>query len=288
MNTIALLNMKGGVGKTTLAVNLAWSLCRHQSKRVLLIDLDPQFNASQYLMTYEKYDTHRKKYGTAASVLLDTARARLAIASKPSKEEFSILAPIEYKSQSSYLFLLPSELELASAVKNPQGVEFRLQKTLSRWEEYFDYAFIDCAPTDTVLTATALMASNYVLVPMKPDRFSVLGYGLMNEVLQTFRGDYPDPSNVQDLGVVFTRVAVPENTIEKECKALVSKSASHVFKTEIRESSSYLRSAHEQSPVFDTRYVRELTKSSITALVAEMNERIRALSLESSPKRIAK
>jgi chromosome partitioning protein len=99
----------------------------------------------------------------------------MPLSSKPTDDEFSILAPIDRVGKGAYLFLLPSELELARAVKNPQGVEFRLHKLLQRWERYFDYAFIDCAPTDTVLTATALMAANFVLVPMRPDRFSILG-----------------------------------------------------------------------------------------------------------------
>jgi chromosome partitioning protein len=59
--TISLLNMKGGVGKTTLAVNLACALPVFSDKRVLLIDLDPQFNASQWLLHAEQWDEHRKK-----------------------------------------------------------------------------------------------------------------------------------------------------------------------------------------------------------------------------------
>ncbi len=282
MQTVALVNMKGGVGKTTLAVNLAWSLCRHAKKRVLLVDLDPQFNASQYLLTYERYDAQRKKHGTVANVLLDTSRSRMPLTSKPTDDEFSILAPIDRVGKGAYLFLLPSELELARAVKNPQGVEFRLHKLLQRWERYFDYAFIDCAPTDTVLTATAFMAANFVLVPMRPDRFSILGYGLMKEVIDNFRRDYPDPSNVQDLGVVFTRVSKTPHPIELECKTSVKKIASYVFKTEIHESTSYLRSVHQQSPVFETPYARELTKASINSLVAEMNQRIASLSASST------
>ncbi len=271
MITIAILNMKGGVGKTTLAVNLSWHLARH-GKRALLVDLDPQFNASQYLMTFISYSAHLKKHGTVADILLDAARSRLTVAEKEDVgKSFKLLAPIEMsKDRKSYLFLLPSELELASAVKNPQGVEFRLQKTLTRWEPYFDYTFIDCAPTDTVLTATALMASDYVLVPIKPDRFSILGHSMIKEILAKFRADYPDPRNVRDLGVVFTLVSGdPNNEIENDCKSKVAKEASYVFDTEVKDSASYLRAIHEQSPVFDTRYARDLTKQTIQDLVSD-------------------
>ncbi len=68
--TISLLNMKGGVGKTTLAVNLAWHTYS-QGKNVLLIDLDPQFNATQYVMDYGVFDNHRKKNGTIANIFIE-------------------------------------------------------------------------------------------------------------------------------------------------------------------------------------------------------------------------
>jgi len=191
------------------------------------------------------------------------------------QEEISILAKIEHqKVKKGYLYLLPSELALARAVKNPQGVEFRLQKLLDRWSKYFDYVLIDCAPTDTVLTATALMASNYVLVPIQPDRFSILGYGMMQEVLVNFRSDYPDPKKVVDLGVVFTQVSRKNHPIEKKCKEDVMKAAPYVFKTEIHRSNAYLRAVYEKTPIFDTRFARALTRSEILSLAREMGERI--------------
>jgi chromosome partitioning protein len=279
MKTIALLNMKGGVGKTTLAVNLAWSLSRHQGLRVLLVDLDPQFNASQYLMTYDNWDAHRKKHGTVANILLDAQRTRMALKDDTVKrEEFSILASIERNNaKKSYLYLLPSELDLAKAVKNPQGVEFRLQKLLDRWENYFDYVLLDCAPTDTVLTATALMASNYVLVPIKPDRFSILGYGLMQETLANFQSDYPNPKKVADLGVVFTSVSIEPHPIEAKCKADVKKSAQYIFKTEIHISTSYLRAVYEKTPIFDTRFAHSVPRGEMVALASEISARIAAI-----------
>ena len=57
--TIALLNMKGGVGKTTLAVNLAWHFHQNEEKNVLLVDLDPQFNATQYVMDFQAFQPQR-------------------------------------------------------------------------------------------------------------------------------------------------------------------------------------------------------------------------------------
>ena len=70
--TVSLLNMKGGVGKTTLSANIAWCLARDNHKRCLLVDLDPQFNASQYLMTYEEWEHHKTSKGTVADIILDS------------------------------------------------------------------------------------------------------------------------------------------------------------------------------------------------------------------------
>ena len=120
------------------------------------------------------------------------------------------------QNRTTELWLIPSELRLANVVKNPQGIEYRLYRRMQYWKN-FDYVFIDCAPGDTVLTATALMCSDFILVPVKPDRFSVVGYGNMQEVIDAFRYDYPDPQKVQDLGVVFNQVK-GDSDIEEECK----------------------------------------------------------------------
>ena len=77
--TISLLNMKGGVGKTTLAVNLAWHIFQSDGKKVLLVDLDPQFNATQYVMDYKSFETHRKNAGTIADLLIEQPRLNLRL-----------------------------------------------------------------------------------------------------------------------------------------------------------------------------------------------------------------
>lgn len=278
MITISLINMKGGVGKTTLAVNLGWNLARRKKKQVAIVDLDPQFNASQYIMDYQLWDAHRTKNGTIADILLESDRGHKRLEKGSGKWFFERLFTVEKSREGrAGLWLLPSELRLAKAVKNPQGVEYRLYRWMENWEGYVDYAFIDCAPGDTVLTATALMASDYVLVPIKPDRFSIVGYTMMQEVIDNFRYDYPDPHKVQDLGVIFTQVE-GNSSIEMECKQLVAQAAPYVFQTEILKSRSYLRSLSDQEPVFDTRYARSITIQTITSLVRELEKRIESLS----------
>ncbi len=277
MITISLINMKGGVGKTTLAVNLAWHLARVKKKKVLIVDLDPQFNASQYMMDYQTWDKHRREKGTIADILLESKPKRKGKKSEKMKWYFRELHSVETPDPAeSGLWVIPSDLKLAKVVKNPQGVEYRLKRRMENWSRHFDYAFIDCAPGDTVLTATALMSSDFILVPIKPDRFSIVGYSMMQEVIDNFRYDYPDPQGVQDLGVVFTQVT-GASEIEDQCKREVAEEAAYIFETEVKASTSYLRSVMTQEPVFDTKYARLITKQTINSLSSEMEVRIKSL-----------
>lgn len=276
--TISLLNMKGGVGKTTLAVNLAWHLCRRGRKRVLLVDLDPQFNSSQYLMTGDEWESHRKHRGTVADVLIEPHTPRMSLSKKPPKPVpvSKYIFRKETRFTGGRLDLLPSELALSKAVKNPDRVPYRLEKALETIRGQYDFIFIDCAPTDSVLTDTALMASDFVMVPTRPDRFSVLGYALLQETFESFRAALPDPHRVKDLGVVLTQV-VGGSDIESQTIQDITDAANYVFNTQIPQSRSYLRALHGKTPVFDTRYTRSFTKFILTSLVNEMNTRIATL-----------
>lgn len=279
MITTALINMKGGVGKTTLAVNLAHA-CYKRGQRVLLVDLDPQFNATQYLMTYDAYETHKKAHGTVADILCDYGKNRMPLTGKAAakKDPLAITASVGGSGKGT-LRILPSQLELSKAIKNPQSVEYRLEKYLKQLDKHFDRVFIDCAPTDTVLTASALTAAHCVLVPIKPDRFSILGYEMVKQLIEDFRRDYPDPNKVTDLGVVFTLCSAVPDALEKKCKEAVRKQAPYTFSTEVRQSKSYLRSIDQGKPIGETSYVRKLTAATMHLLEKEVDDRIGKLRL---------
>ena len=270
--TVSLINLKGGVGKTTLAVNLAWELCRRYN--VLLVDLDPQFNATQYIMSYEEFLAHKRDAGTIANVLIDPDRPRMPLKGRASRKRKLISDYfVESRRGNRRLMLLPSELGLSHVVKNPQGIEYKLDKALKPVRKQFDYILIDCAPTNSVLTATALMASDYLLVPMRPDRFSVLGYGQILEVLKDFRDDYPDFHKVKDLGVVFTQVT-GNSRIETQCMREITQQASYVFDALLPYSRTFPRSINERSPVALTKFARIFTTQQMEDLVEEMESRI--------------
>lgn len=277
--TIALLNMKGGVGKTTLSVNLAWYMYRHRQKRVLLVDLDPQFNASQYVMNYRLYAKHVKEKGTIADLLIESPKLRL----KPKvsvKAIESAVATLEQQKNGARFDFLPAELALAHVVKNPAQMEYKLEMLLRKTRDEYDYIFIDCAPTDSVLTTMALNASNFILTPMRPDRFSILGFANLVETIDMFRNSSPDHNKVQELGLVFTQVR-GDSGVETGCmrdiRAQAKEIGSYVFKSSLDWSNTFIRAVEDQTPAFETRYARDELKDNIEAIVSEMEGRVNKL-----------
>lgn len=279
--TISLLNMKGGVGKTTLAVNLAWHMHQKEKCNVLLIDLDPQFNATQYVMDYKAFQDHRKKAGTAADLLIDQPSLDLRL--KKVKSSPRVALHNIRITDDKRLDILPSELGLAWVVKNPAQMDYRLEKLLARVRDDYDYVFVDCAPTDSVLTTMALTASNYLLIPMRPDRFSILGFANLIETIKTFRSNCPDPHEVKVLGIVFTQVTGRSDVEQQamdELSTEATKEKTHLFSSSLRYSNSFIRSVRDQTPIFETLYAHANPKSAVGKIAEELKARISHFSMK--------
>lgn len=153
---IALSNQKGGVGKTTSAVNIAASLAAAEY-RVLLVDFDPQGNASSAL-------------GIEARTI------------KPSSYEMLIqeALPVDciVKTELSYLDLIPANQELIGAeieLVSALGREHRLKDALTTVKHNYDYILIDCPPALGLLTVNALVAAHGILVPLQCEYFALEG-----------------------------------------------------------------------------------------------------------------
>lgn len=271
--------MKGGVGKTTLAVNLAWHFYTNENANVLLIDLDPQFNTTQYVMNFATFEKHRKNHGTITNILIDQPTLSLKD-KKIKKNPASVLFSVE-KGKGKQFDLLPAELNLAWVVKNPAQMDYRLETLLSKLRDKYDYVFIDCAPTDSVLTTMALTASDAILIPMRPDRFSILGFTNLIETISTFRSNCPDPHSVQVMGIVFTQVT-GKSTVEDQSISDIKKVALAegvpLFAGSLGFSKSFFRSVADQTPIFVTAHAHPKSRSSIKKIADEVKAQLVFLS----------
>jgi chromosome partitioning protein len=165
---IAVANQKGGVGKTTTAVNLASCLAM-AGKRVLLVDMDPQANTTSFMGVY-KDDIKWSTYELLSSQVN--------------------INQVIIETQIRGLSLIPSHLRLVGAeveLLNVESREFLLRKAFSEVEAAFEYIFIDCPPSLNMLTVNALVASRSVLIPMQCEYFALEGLGLLMNTISIVR-----------------------------------------------------------------------------------------------------
>jgi chromosome partitioning protein len=263
---IAVINMKGGVGKSTLCVNLSWhyAAMRRWAKRVLLVDLDPQFNASQYLLGVSRYeiDVFRANRPTVWDIFEQATRAPGLKASGRNLSD-AVLRAVTFVTE-TYIDLIPSQLELSLTLKNPSQKEHLLANFLDTVEDNYDLIIIDCAPTESVLTTAAYLCVESILIPVKPEFLSTIGLPLINQSASDFARLYRKPVGVA--GVCFNHSSnyVPEAAQSKaEVLGVAANFGWHVFTEEIPFSRSFPKGAREGSPIFRTSYAHSSVASQV-------------------------
>ncbi len=168
MIVVSIMNQKGGVGKTTTAVNLGVAIAAHQ-RRVLLIDLDPQANLGTHLGVEAPAGTP-----TIYDVLVKDVP--LAEVIRPTAEE-------GVDCVSSNIDLSAAELELVSMVGRETLLRDALERLESGGQRSYDYVLIDCPPSLGVLSINALAAASRVLVPLQAEFFALQGMAKLIEVI---------------------------------------------------------------------------------------------------------
>ena len=171
---IAIANQKGGVGKTTTAINLGASLAVLE-KRVLIIDADPQANAT----SGSGFDIKKVKTSIYECLIEDA---------DPNK--------IILNSEISHLDLIPSHIDLVGAeieMLNMNEREYMLKNVIEQVTERYDYVLIDCSPSLGLITVNALTAANSVIIPVQCEYFALEGLGkLLNTINIIQRGLNPN------------------------------------------------------------------------------------------------
>ena len=209
---LAIANQKGGVGKTTTAVNLATALAAC-GKRVLIVDLDPQGNATTGLGLIG-----RQKRKGISQVIIEGAP--LAETIMETLVRGMDLAP-------SSVELVGAEVELVSGVRR----EYRLSDALQGVVDEYDYILIDCPPALGLLTLNALVAAHAVLVPLQTEFYALEGLSHLLRTVERVKRAFNPALEIQ--GIVLTMVDRRNNLSEMVAKDVRAHLGNKVFDTVI-------------------------------------------------------
>ncbi len=227
---IAITNQKGGVGKTTTAINLA-AACAEKGKRVLLIDLDPQSNTSLSFV-----DPDRISLG-AYEFFTDTDK---------SPDSFI------YETSVNKLHLIPARINLAKLEAKLIGdfdAAFKLRDRLASVVSSYDLILIDTPPTLGIITVNALVAAKYVLVPIQASYFALEG---TDDLLETIEKVRSRPNPELDLLGVLVPMFEPRTTLSRIVEAHIRNVfGPKTFKTLIGRSVRLEESPAHKLPIFD-------------------------------------
>lgn len=227
---IVIANQKGGVGKTTTAINLS-AACALKGKRVLLLDLDPQSNSS---LSFIEADT---VHGSAFELFTELNEPW---------ENFI------YPTKVEKLHIVPSKINLAKLEAKLVGdfdAIFRLRDRFEQIRASYDVIFIDTPPTLGLITVNALVAANYVLIPIQSSYFALEGTDDLLETIEKVRSR-PNPE-LELLGVLVTlfdkRTSLSKD-VEAHIRQVFGKKA---FKTTISRSVRLEESPAHKETIFE-------------------------------------
>lgn len=300
MHIVSVINYKGGVGKTSLTSNLAAELAWH-GKRILLIDLDAQASLTFSLITpndwasdfadsrtiKQWFDSHDTGSPISLASLIHTpGRIRSKLGGRG---QIDLIA--------SHLGLINVDLELATklggasleqAKRNFIAVHRRLADGLATLEDSYDLILIDCPPNFNIVTKTAIVASEYLLVPARPDYLSTLGIDYLIRSVDKLVKDYNDYANIDGgqhvdpiapavLGVVFSMIqeysGMPMAAQRTYMSQVRNQSGLSVYNSYIKRNDSLFANAPENGvPVVLNAYSNGSHQSVVDGLEAVTQE----------------
>lgn len=251
---VSLINFKGGVGKTTITVEMAASLVNKFNEKVLIVDLDPQTNASFSLLQETDWQIHVNKNGSLLNFFQNS------LDGKPFDLSTAIVkSPVKSNGKLDKLDLLPSHIDLfgidlrLATRFGPNALDARtlLKQALKKIESDYTYILIDCPPNLYLCTQNALFASEYYLIVALPEFLSTLGIATIQGAINNIFAEanktlssagvsttLPTPKL---LGILFNRLRYltgGTNNEEDIIRVITNKYGDLVFKTKIPQSTS--------------------------------------------------
>ena len=230
---VTVMNMKGGVGKTTTSAHLAGMAARYrmgakETRKVLAIDYDPQFNLSQMFLDAKAYFSLEKARKTTLAVLLDDDVTlnpyHLQVPGNHNPPAVLDIVTSIYGNKTTHgrLDLLPSTLDLmyvalGQATQQVAPIEERFAKFIVACRQLYDLIIIDCHPAGSLFTKTSLKNSDHVLIPVMPQNYSVRGIELMMKFIAAKKAHEKAPTphilfnNTSRQGIARAEIAIRTN-----------------------------------------------------------------------------
>lgn len=230
---LAVLNMKGGVGKTTISAHVLRVLFEQKKAGTLLIDLDPQFNLTQALFSRSDYDKIKAAGDTVSTVmeppsdigLFDVKTSGLP---PPSASVLAQHIYIYSESEPIPLDIIPGDFSMVKYSlmddhKKLSSVRDRFRSFIKAARQSYDLVAIDCNPSSSFLTMCALQVCTHILSPVRPDRYSVLGLEILREFVEGVSSISPKPQFIVLLN------GIPRSGGGADVQAIENELRSHDF-----------------------------------------------------------
>ena len=276
---ISFINMKGGVGKTTLSIGIA-DLLALKGKKVLFVDADPQFNATQAFLDAYKSNSELDYY---KNEVLDKDKTiyRLFMPQIDMRKTYTSPDISELKVElTQNLDLICGDLNLVLVNRSSDHSFVNRIKNFvedNSLKDSYDYVIIDCPPTLTIYTDSALMASDYYLIPNRIDRYSIVGISSLQQAVRNLIQE--ERKKIICLGLVYTMVdnrLAKQNSLREDFE-----SKRDVGEINIFDSCMYIANniQNGKSGTLPTKYTS--SKEDIESICVEFEQKISQLESES-------
>ena len=245
---ISVINLKGGVGKTTTTVGLAQILSVEFNKKILVVDLDAQTNATTMLIGEEKWMEVNKQKQTIAQLFYEGVYPR---SEKIFDINRAILKGVSNIDEVKLVDMLPSSLDLIDiqeeVIKAPRGIFSvirpvdLLDKSLRKIKQKYDCILIDCPPNLGVITRNGLKVSDVYIIPTVPDVLST--YGIPQIISRVNKFSKELEKEIKPLGIVITKYREQSALHKRTVKELRKERDCRVFETIFKENDNIANAA---------------------------------------------